>query len=311
MDANKSKLPYFIFVFILVSIYLVMTLNAPKKQENIEIPQLVDNANINHNVDINIGNSALNYANLPINPLSEYDFMTKDEIYEIRTTHVMNSIFASPKYKPSQEVFGQIEDGKPWYGANFFPCGHGEVTSGASYRSKFINNPTALIDVSNDMLYRNDSEDSFCKNTKTWLLLVDKLTYDKDKKLITAVYKLDNTFLYNNPNKRSSVLDFGAVNAKDFGYIWGYAYEFDNLEFQQSTNVGSDIYSFKDFIHTGSSCGVPGGCNNHSPWQKELDFHLTSLPASATFKLWKKLPRSKEDEPDIYFKVIMVDKNAG
>ena len=43
----------------------------------------------------------------------ELSYKTKEEILNLRKNYVNNSIFASKNYKPSEELFGQIVDGKP------------------------------------------------------------------------------------------------------------------------------------------------------------------------------------------------------
>lgn len=261
------------------------------------------------NTSTKIGNASLDYSNLPINPLSEYNYKSKKEIYEIRKKHVMNSIFASTKYVPNEEIFGQIQDGKPWYGMQTFLCKNGDVIKGVSFRSKFINNPTALIDVSNDIAYKYSSDTAECRDTKLWTLLVSKLSYHPKENLIIATYNADKTFLEKNLQNWQPVLDFDAINAKDFGYYYGYAEKYNNLAFNDRENISTEIYQFRDFIHTGQSCKVPGGCNNQSPWQKELDFYLTGLPATITFKLWKNQPISKFAPADFYYTIIIKDKN--
>ena len=40
---------------------------------------------------------------------------TKNEIYNIRTSYVKQSPFWYEGYTPSDNVFGEIEDGLPWY----------------------------------------------------------------------------------------------------------------------------------------------------------------------------------------------------
>lgn len=262
------------------------------------------------NTPVQIGNSSLDYSNLPINPLSEYNYKSKKEIYEIRKKHVMNSIFTSPKYEPNEEIFGQIQDGKPWYGVQTFLCKNGEVTKGVSYRSKFINNPTALIDVSNDIAYKYSSGNTECRDTKLWTLLVSKLSYHPKENIIIATYNADKTFLEKTLQNWQPILDFDALNARDFGYYYGYAEKYNNLEFNNRENISTGIYQFRDFIHTGQSCKVDGECNNQSPWQKELDFYLTGLPATITFKLWKNQPISKFAPADIYYTIIIKDKDT-
>ena len=60
----------------------------------------------------------------------------------------------------------------------------------------------------------------------------------------------------------------------------------------------------RGFYHRGGSCGEPGGCNNYSPHQPELELYLEALPAEIEFKLWKYIPIRKEDEADMTYHLI-------
>jgi hypothetical protein len=77
----------------------------------------------------------------------------------------------------------------------------------------------------------------------------------------------------------------------------------------KSRNVISNMktpFVIPQFIHAGGSCGYSGGCNNGSPFAKELILRVDSLPARAYLKLWKNKPSSKTDPPDMIFIIEMI-----
>jgi len=54
---------------------------------------------------------------IPLHSMIELDFKSKDEIYIIRKNAVLqNPDYFKSNYEPSNKVFGQIENGKPWWG---------------------------------------------------------------------------------------------------------------------------------------------------------------------------------------------------
>jgi hypothetical protein len=56
------------------------------------------------------------------------------------------------------------------------------------------------------------------------------------------------------------------------------------------------------FIHQGSSCGYPGGCNNMSPYTPEIDnLEIMGFPAQVIIRLWESKPASPEESPDMVF----------
>jgi hypothetical protein len=79
-----------------------------------------------------------------------------------------------------------------------------------------------------------------------------------------------------------------------------------NILFNQSgNNLSTDVQQLQDFMHTGGSCGYSGGCNNHSPTQRNLEFTETALPAQLGIRLWKEMPQDKNAPADLYFAIIL------
>ena len=242
---------------------------------------------------------------IKINPPSEYDNLTKDEIFDLRKKYVASSVFASKFYKPNEAVFGGIQDKKPWYGLNNTACPFGhDIADGPAARSIYINNPSLLLGVINHLGYHYPKNTPFCKN-KLMQFIPKSMYYDKEHKMIIAVYKANNTLLKNIQQPEYIVpLAFVGLNARDFGYKYAYVYEKYNLYFTKSNNISENVYELLDYIHVGSSCRLEGGCNNTSPMQPKLEFSITDLPAGVTFKLWKRQPMYNTQGADIYFKAI-------
>ena len=115
---------------------------------------------------------------------------SKKEIYDIRKKYVATSIFASKDYQPSEDVFGQIEDGKPWWGLEGYACHRGDNSYGVSQVSRFINNPAVLISPILAYGFRGTKNiEHFCNSDYTKFNPF-QLIYNSTEKSITAKYKL-------------------------------------------------------------------------------------------------------------------------
>ncbi len=93
-------------------------------------------------------------------------------------------------------------------------------------------------------------------------------------------------------------------NTRDFGFAY-FSIDAANSENVRGAAVGK-VAANIPFIHCGSSCGHPGGCNNESPYQAETEIQVPALPAHATFKLWKKFPASTDAPAEMTFIVKMI-----
>ena len=236
-------------------------------------------------------------GNLTFNDVSDYDDLTKEEIYELRKKYVAASLFASPDYQPSDEVFGQIESKKPWYGLDYSGCirtvsGQKEVIQGPSEESRFINNPNMLIGVMSGSK-QVEKDDPVCFDKSYWILPV-KLSYYTDENTIEAVYD----FRYTGP------MYLVGLNARDLGYKYVYATKAQNVIFDSQRNISNTVHEFRDFIHLGGSCGYKDGCNNGSPYQSELDYKYSDYPSTMEFKLWKQRPEDINAKSDINYRII-------
>lgn len=245
--------------------------------------------------------------NIPVNAPVPLSYKTKAEVYNLRKNAVENSIFKNSDYEPSEAVFGQIEDGKPWKSLNSCSIdGHSDI-SGASEESRFILNPTILVAATNDFCL-------WCKNNSQIPHLTPiSVRYLEPKKEIVVTYnKFDIDTLNGN-----TYYEFNGLNARDFGYKYAYIDKEKttyDLIFINEKNIGNQVVEFKNYIHTGGSCGIPGGCNNGSPNQPMLNFHNShqwDTPyeqyREIYIKLWKNMPKSPYDEADINERIIIIN----
>lgn len=251
-------------------------------------------------------------VNIKINQMECFSGKTKQEIYDIRKKYVAKSIFKSKNYEPSDEVFGQIEDGLPWRSIFTELCVDSPIseTKGFSEESRFINNPALLIGLRNasgtliSKAKENGEPTYYCFSTMGYFM-PDKITYSKNNNIITVYYN----DLHNIPMKYISYY-FETINAQDFGYKYGKMYTTDKISFKnENDNISTRIYKFQDCIHKGDSCGVEGGCNNCSPYIEGYEF--TPLLAFYNkekkvidFKLWKEEPTDENVAADINYRIV-------
>ena len=137
-------------------------------------------------------------GNILVNPVSEYNYLTKNEIYKIRKDYVAKSIFAYKNYSPREEVFGQIIDKKPWWGdiqcLPYKTVDHSENIRGKSHLSIQINNPSALIQITTAYLISGDRTSEYC-NGNVFLFRPSDIRYRKSENLISVKYFINRKLL--------------------------------------------------------------------------------------------------------------------
>lgn len=245
---------------------------------------------------------------IPVNRPTPLSGKTKAEVYKIRKAYVEKSIFKNLNYEPSEDVFGQITDRKPWI-ANYICHKNSDdplPTKGESEEARFINNPTVLLGLEYPFWFHSVTDYTFC-DTDLSTLMPQLITYNGAKKEITVEYQ-HLPFATNNDN---TFYQFNGVNARDLGYKYVY---FDkskstyDIEFSRPSNISTDVYELYNFIHLGYACGVNGGCNNGSPRQEFLEFknnnYRSEIGKVIYLKLWKTRPQSPKQEADITEKII-------
>jgi len=235
-----------------------------------------------------------------LNSVMDLDFMSKSEVYDLRT----DAVYQYPEliegdYIPSRTVFGQIEDGRPWWGTMGASYGRGnDSIEGPSMQSVSILNPYLLavpdLIISWNMAVVPEEElgsDKFpvyCEPYDLrWYPALKKAEVHYSKECAQLSYKQKFSFLF--------------YNARDFNLKYVY------VSYDNSTNISKDIQpnapvAIKHYIHRGGSCGYPGGCNNVSPSTPPTDdISITGWPAKAVVWFWKDKPASYNKTPDMEF----------
>lgn len=246
---------------------------------------------------------------------------TKKEILELRRSFVAKyPEIISGNYTPSEAVFGQIVDGKPWWGVDglfFFSNGEKSI-EGLSERSQMIVNPLLLVDASESSVpFVNLHELDFVSFFNAKFNDPDFHTFPKLKNLLWSpqeshakvTYEMTRFLQFIDRHASRKLrpeelkLDFRALNARDLGL------EFVYVDMKQSSNITRpspvlEAHQAQDFIHLGGSCNYNGGCNNHSPYQAPLsDYHVTSVPAKVRVLLWGQRPGSVTQRPDFTYDI--------
>ncbi len=228
----------------------------------------------------------------------EFDFKTKAEVLQIRSEAVQkHPELLAGVYRPSEKVFGQIVDKRPWWGMyGEFYYGKGDRSiEGPSEEARFILNPFLLVAADFYSFWQGYlSEDDLpsynltCQPYKLhWWPKEGRAEATYGEKCVSS--RLSHTF------------ELVAYNARDFNLNFVY------VSYKESFNVSkSDIpaspISIPHFIHLGSSCGYPGGCNNMSPYTPELvGLVFKDLPARLVIRLWQDKPVSPTQTADMVF----------
>lgn len=304
-DKILNFLMFTSFIILLSAIYLMFNQNESEKFEskikgNINSFETKEQKKHQNTARKDISK---NIISVKINEPEAFGGKTKDEIYRIRTSYVKQSPFWHNEYKPADYVFGEIEDGLPWY--SNISCSYRDTNlakiDGVSEEARFINNPTALIMV--ELPYARYWCDKVPQNYQGELM-PKSISYNKKENTITVRY---NLLKRENPPRCYS---FNGINARDFGYHYMYI-DLEKSTFapefvDENTNVGNSVIELQNFIHKGGSCGHESGCNNGSPKQVETDFYVTKAMKKEQnpvyklhVKLWKERPNSPKDPADI------------
>ncbi len=276
----------------------------------------------NHNA-LTLGYGDATPWNVPIRQPEEFDGLTRDQIFEIRSTAVGYPDFTAHEYKPSDAVFGQIEDGLPWWGMDgLFYYGNGEQSIvGPSEESRFILNPYLLVGldiwgwsvfnvprfqwntnrITPEMVAQNDFP-PVCQAQELYWDIVNRkadVTYD-----VTACLAEINKWTVTPVTLEDGYFDIIAYNARDFNLNWIYIW-YPTPDYP-AVPMGDRPIKIPHFLHRGSSCQYPGDCNNMSPFVPQLDaYYLGSVPATVTAYLWKDEPDSRTSTPDMIFTIYL------
>ncbi len=259
---------------------------------------------------------------------------TKDEILKLREEQLLWhwDVFGDEAYQPVPAILSAVDESRPWWGLDGeYHYGEGwtgeQNIEGPSEESRFLLNPlllVALVDLEavTDILKVDDSTSN---SEDRWDSNIEEKSpdffpaYSGPRSLVwwpaqsraEARYDAGSHFrdfmegegASENLEERRMILWLTAYNAQDFGFHWAYI----SLEHSQNVSHGNHLpepFQLREFIHVGGSCGYPGGCNNASPFVKELCcFRVSHFPAKVQVFLWKDKPDSAETTPDMIFDI--------
>lgn len=238
-----------------------------------------------------------------INPPEEFDFLKKSDIYDIREKFIneypllLKTVY-SGEYKPSEEVFGQVEDGKSWWGTlGIYHYGPGEKSiDGPSEESRFVCNP--YIPVALCERWARGIQDPNLKPEAVFPEPVE-IKWDISDKVVFVKYNVKDYLKKSGEvgDPRAKELKLIAYNARDLGY--GYFYIYPDEAKNVSIANQNEALHIPQFLHTGNDSGYPGGSNNMSPGFPPLNVELKDLPARLMVGLWKEKPADLKAKPDI------------
>lgn len=255
------------------------------------------------------------YMSLAINPATDLNFKSKQEVLAWRTQYAMqHPELLLYQYTPAHAVFEAIEDGKPWWGMKgqmFFGPGQRSI-EGASEETRFLNNPFLLVQANMVMDEFTYSTSQFknkedlantdmpleCSPQSAYIYpsgRTEQITYN-----VTEFLSRTSEATHARNKLSSAKFDLVAYNAKDMGFNW------ISVSRQYSVNVdkATTPIAIDQYIHCGGTCGYPGGCNNMSPYNEHLfGLSLKDLPARVVVYLWNKRPASEAESAD--FLVIL------
>lgn len=240
-------------------------------------------------------------TNIKINPMMKFSGMNRDEILALRKKAVNNSVLFSSltDYQPSPDVY-QTDDGYPWIGAHEISCNGltPDIGEGDSRESIGILNPELLFYI--DILPFEFSQKNITCGKEDYSIPY-KLIYDPQFNRISGYV---DYYSIGSKAKAFYPVYFHDANARDLGYNFVYADNTENIKFMNEQNISNTVVQTKGFYHRGSSCGLPDGCNNYSPYEPAYGFRLTKLPAKINLKLWKEQPSSPFQPADINYTII-------
>ncbi len=259
-------------------------------------------------------------VDIRLHPPIDLDGMTRRQVYEVRSQAVAEHPELVRDYHPSGAVFGSISSGAPWWGieGQFLDGPGHDSIAGPSEEARFVLNPFLLAGVDifeasiwggfrwdRDALAENPAAEAELILTPpptdlTWWPEQSRgeVVYD-----VTALVDSVSPFAIPPPALPLEGTNLHTLNARDLGF------DYLHLDLDASEHITQDHHTpdptlIRDFLHRGSSCGHEGGCNNGSPYQREIDdIRIEQLPARLVVKLWHERPDSTAEEADFVFVV--------
>lgn len=253
-------------------------------------------------------------VNISITPPAVFNFKSKAEILAMRKREVLkHPEFLKGAYVPNKEVFGQIEDGKPWWGTlGEALYGRGENSiKGEAEESRFILNPFLLAGELSTQGFDKSLVPESALATRKFSFFYQPTGLRWWPKEGKAEVNYEITGYKNEMCARLALSKFEVspnlclqvTNARDLGLEYFYI----PPSWVYNINMTSPMTGPKlipQYFHCGGSCGYPGGCNNMSPAFPELDnFTFTALPARICLMFWKHAPTTGQEKPDMIYTI--------
>ncbi len=264
-------------------------------------------------------------VDVALQPPLELDDRSAAAILHLRRQAVgLDPQLVAGEYRPSREVF-RIADGAPWWGmAGQYYYGKGERSvEGPAEESRFILNPYLLVgaDFSGLSIWSNGeralawdkariTERDLATPGFPFTCLPTSLRWwprqargEVIYDVSTCLAALNRWTLYPLAVADAS-FDLVAYNARDLalGYLYASPSDSQNLSMD---NAAETPIAIPHYIHRGSSCGFPGGCNNMSPRVPALcGVQIERLPARAVIRLWRTRPASADEPGDMTFVLV-------
>jgi hypothetical protein len=248
---------------------------------------------------------------IPLNAPRELDGKTRREVLKLRKDEaVRHSGLIQGDYVPYGEPFWQIVDRKPWWGIEGQFCrGQGmRSIEGPSEETRFLLNPFLLLGVDEFKVF--SLADQHCEPAYPQPV---RLLWDARNARAEVTYDMTGFFALRSRLSEEygdyHVLSFSTTNynARDFGYQ--YVTAVPGASVNAGPVEGSKLFSaavpLLGMIHLGGSCRYPGGCNNASPNEPDLEFRILKLPAVVHLKLWKQRPASPESPADFTYILLL------
>ncbi len=253
-------------------------------------------------------------VDIPIVLPVEFNFKPRAEILGMRKREVLkHAQLLKGAWAPSEAVFGQVEDRKPWWGLlgqAYYGAGKDSIT-GPSEEARFILNPFLLVGLTE--MFHLDHEKIQERNLASYVHATYREPtglrwWPKNGKaevtyLCSALHsRLAQAHGYSSSHfTESQTFALEAINARDLGLNYVYI----PPAWAYNVKVGSPMTGtlpIPQYIHCGGSCGYPGGCNNMSPSTGWLDsFEITKLPARLSIMFWKKAPVTGREPADMLY----------
>lgn len=252
-----------------------------------------------------IGEAAkLASLDLQIRPPIELDYMSREKVLDLRE----EAVFLYPdllegEYSPAEAVFGQIEDGLPWWGLDgqFYYLNGEKSVNGPSEEARFILNPYLLVAAEWAGAWDSNvvPEAAILREGFPLHCVPYRLHWEPVNRRVLVRYR---QACVSAQDFRS--FDLISYNARDLNMNYIY------VSYADSRNVSKNpmpetAYKIPHFLHRGGSCGIPGGCNNMSPYTPEIDgLVLGGLPARVVIWLWQENPESVAAPPDLVYEIF-------